>query len=280
MNAIEIRGLTKVYPKFTLESLDLDLPQGCIMGLIGENGAGKSTAIRLMLGNLRRNGGTVKLLGQDIDRAGPALLEDVGVVPDVTGLPDCLTAAEVGKVMSGIFRRWEPETYAGLLKTLDVPTGTRYKALSKGNRAKVRLAVAMSHGAKLLILDEATNGLDPVVRDQVMELIENFTRREDCSVLMSSHIVSDLEKVCDYVAFLHKGKLMLVEEKDVLLSEYGLLRCSAGEMDALDRGAVLHRKDTPYGAEALVRRDGVPEGMSLSPVNIEELFIHMVKEVQ
>ena len=136
------------------------------------------------------------------------------------------------------------------------------------------------HHPKLLLLDEATSGLDPVARDQVVGLLEDFTREEDHAVLMSSHIVSDLEKLCDYIAFLHQGKLMLCEEKDALLDKYGILRCTAEQLDTVDCDTVLHRKDTPYGSEALVLRSAVPEGMQIIPISIEELFVYMVKEEQ
>ena len=280
MNALEIKDLTKSFKGFQLDKLNLTLPQGCIMGLIGENGAGKSTTIKLILQMFRADGGSVQMLGQDALTAGAALREDVGVVPDVVGIPECLTAEQTGKVMSGIFTHWEPETYEGLIRRLNIPKDKRFGDMSRGNKMKLGIAVAMSHGAKLLILDEATSGLDPVVRDEVVEMLGDFTRDENHSVLLSSHIVSDLERLCDYVAFLHKGKLLLCEEKDVLLDEYGILRCTPAEMDALDRSAVLHRKDSAWGSEAVVRRDAVPAGTALSPVSVEELFVHMVKEAQ
>ncbi len=277
MNALEIRGLTKTYPGFKLDSLDLTLPMGCVMGLVGENGAGKSTTIKLILGILRADGGTVSILGKD-GQADALTKEDIGVVLDEVGLPECLKAGQVGKIMAGTYRQWEPDTFEDLVTRLEIPRDTEFGKMSRGNRMKLGIAAAMSHGAKLLLLDEATGGLDPVVRDQVVDMIGEFTRREDRAVLLSSHIVSDLEKICDYIAFLHKGKLMLCREKDELLSEYGIVRCSAGELDAIDAGAVLHRKDTAWGSEAIVRRDAVPEGMAVGAVTIEELFIYMVKE--
>ena len=276
-NALEIRGLTKHFPDFTLDHLDLTLPKGCVMGLVGENGAGKSTTIKLLLGMLRPDGGHITIL----DREGQADVltkEDVGVVLDEVGFPECLTASQVGKVMAGIYRRWESDTYERLLTEMDVPRKTPFGQLSRGNKMKLGIAAAMSHGAKLLLLDEATGGLDPVVRDKVVDMIGDFTRDEDHAVLMSSHIVSDLEKICDYVTFLHRGQLLLCREKDELLSEYGIIRCAPEELNALDPDKVLHRKDTAWGSEAIVSRAAVPEGMTVSPVTIEELFIYMVKE--
>ena len=276
-NALELRGLTKRYPDFTLDGLDLTLPSGCVMGLVGENGAGKSTTIKLLLGLLRPDGGQITILGKD-GQADVLTKEDVGVVLDEVGLPECLTAAKTGKVMASLYRRWDAGTFERLIREMDIPRDTEFGKMSRGNKMKLGIAAAMSHGAKLLILDEATSGLDPVVRDRVVDMIADFTRDEDHAVLMSSHIVSDLEKVCDYIAFLHKGKLLLCREKDELLSEYGIIRCAGEQLDAMDPADVIHRKDTAWGSEAIVRRSAIPEGMTISPVTIEELFIYMVKE--
>ena len=273
MNALEIKNLNKAFPGFQLENLSLSLPSGCIMGLIGENGAGKSTTIRLILEMLKPDSGSIIVLGQErINK------EDVGVVLDEVGIPECLTAKQVGKVMGNIFRSWEPEIYEALLRKLSIPTDKPFKEFSRGMKMKQGIAIAMSHGPKLLILDEATSGLDPVIRDEVVEMFSEFTRDESHSILISSHIVSDLEKLCDYVAFLHKGKLLLCEEKDLLLGTYGIVHCSAEQLNELDPAAVLGRKVNAYGAQAIVRRDAVPTGMSVSPVTIEELFLFMVKE--
>ena len=278
-NALEIRGLTKRFSAFTLDRLDLTLPSGCVMGLVGENGAGKSTTIKLLLGLLRPDGGQITILGKD-GQADALTKEDIGVVLDEVGLPGCLNVAKTGKVMANLYRRWESDTYESLVNRLDIPRNTEFEKMSRGNKMKLGIAIAMSHGAKLLILDEATSGLDPVVRDQVVDMIADFTRDEDHAVLLSSHIVSDLEKVCDYIAFLHKGRLLLCEEKDELLGEYGITHCAPEELEALPDGAVLHRKDTYWGSEAIVKRSVAPEGMGLSPVTIEELFVYMVKEAK
>ncbi len=277
MNALEIRNLTKTYPGFCLDNLNLTLPSGCILGLIGENGAGKTTTIKLILDMLRRDSGTVTILGKDNQDNLRLTKEDVGVVMDSVGLPEWLNARQIGKIMSRIFARWDGECYANLVESLDLPWDKIFKDFSRGMKMKLGIAVALSHQPKLLLLDEPTGGLDPVVRDQVVELFLDFTRQEDHAILISSHIVSDLEKLCDYIAFLHKGKLMLLEEKDRLLEEYGLLHCTAEQLEELDPEAVKSKKVTPYGAEALVLRDGVPEGWNLSTVSIEELFVYMVK---
>lgn len=278
MNALEIKGLRKEYRDFTLDNLDLTLPSGAILGLIGENGAGKSTTIKLILDMIKRDGGTVSLFGRDNRECYPLGREDIGVVLDEAGFSECLTAVELGKIMSGIFRNWDSAAYESLLRRFDLPDKKRFKEFSLGMKKKLAIAVAMSHNAKLLVLDEPTSGLDPVVRDEVVELFSEFTRDETHSVLISSHIVSDLEKLCDYIAFLHKGKLMLCEEKDMLLDEYGILRCSKEELAKLDAASVLGKHETPYGVEALLRRADAPEGAELGKIDIEELFVMMAKE--
>ncbi len=280
MNALEIKNLTKKFPGFTLENLTLTLPMGCVMGLIGENGAGKSTTIKLILDMLRKDSGSITVLGRDNGDNICLTKEDVGVVLDEVGIPECLTAKQVGKVMQYTYRNWDAGEYNRLLKKLSLPKNKPFKDFSRGMKMKLGIAIAMSHGSKLLLLDEATSGLDPVVRDEVVEMFYDFTRDETHSILISSHIVSDLEKLCDYVAFLHNGKLLLCEEKDKLLAEYGIVHCTAEQLKALDSQAVKYKKESPYGIELIVKRDAVPNGLNISPVNIEELFIFMVKEAK
>lgn len=278
MNAIEIKDLCKNYPGFSLDHVNLTLPCGCIMGLVGENGAGKSTTIRLILDMIARDSGTITLLGKDNRENIRLLKEDIGVVLDEVGIPACLNPKQVGKIMANTFRNWEQAVYDSLLEKLAVPPEKPFKDFSKGMKMKLGIAIALSHRPKLLILDEATSGLDPVVRDEVLDLFSEFTREESHAVLISSHIVSDLEKICDYIAFLHRGKLLLCEEKDALKEKYGILRCSKDQLPALPPEAVIGRKETAYGVEAIAARDAVPAGLSLSPIDIEELFIFMVKE--
>ena len=280
MNALEIRGLTKSYPGFTLDGLNLTLPSGCIMGLIGENGAGKSTTIKLILDMIRKDSGTVAILGRDHQQNLQLTKEEIGVVMDDVGIPECLTAKQVGQIMKHTFRTWDEAKYAALTQKLSIPDGKPFKAFSRGMKMKLGIVIALSHGSKLLILDEATSGLDPVVRDEVLDMFMDFTRDENHSILISSHIVSDLEKLCDYVAFLHKGKLLLCEEKDRLLAEYGLIHCTAEELAQLPPEAIRCQKHNPYGVEALVHRSAVPAGVAVSPVSMEELFVFMAKEAR
>lgn len=280
MNALEIKNLTKSFPDFTLDNLNLTLPSGCIMGLIGENGAGKSTTIKLILDMIHKDGGSITILGKDHTNNIELTKEDVGVVMDEVGIPECLTVKQIGNVMKHTFRNWNNAEYARLIEKFALPDKKQFKEFSRGMKMKLGIAIALSHNAKLLILDEATSGLDPVVRDQVVEMFSDFTRDENHSILISSHIVSDLEKLCDYIAFIHKGKLLLCEEKDKLLSEYGLIHCTAEELQRIPFDAIKYKKENPYGVEVMVQRNGVPSGINISPISIEELFVFMVKEAK
>ena len=280
MNALELKNVSKSFSGFCLDNISLALPSGCIMGLIGENGAGKSTTIKLILDMLHKDGGTITILGKDNGKDISLTKEDVGVVMDEVGMPECLTAKQIGKVMKHTFRNWNEAEYARLLQKLSLPDNKPFKDFSRGMKMKLGIVVAMSHGAKLLLLDEPTSGLDPVVRDEVVDMFYDFTRDENHSILISSHIVSDLERLCDYVAFLHKGKLLLCEEKDELLSEYGIIHCTVEQLSALDKEVIKYKKETPYGAEAIVPREDAPDGFKLSPISIEELFVFMVKEAK
>lgn len=280
MNALEIKNLSKSFTGFKLDNLNLTLPSGCIMGIVGENGAGKSTTIKLILDMLHKDSGTITIMGKDNKDNLKLTKEDIGVVMDEVGIPECLTAKQVGKIMRCTFRNWNDDVYATYLQKLSLPTGKPFKKFSRGMKMKLGIAIAMSHNPKLLLLDEATSGLDPVVRDEIVELFNEFTRDENHSILISSHIVSDLEKLCDYVAFLHKGKLLLCEEKDRLLEEYGIIHCTADQLIELDANAIKRKKESAYGVEAIVLRKAVPSSFNITPISIEELFVFMVKEAK
>ena len=279
MNAIELTHIHKSFPGFAIRDLSLTVPSGTICGLVGENGAGKSTTIRLLMNVLRPDGGTARVLGTDV--ASPefrAVKEDVGVVLDEAYYPETLTAVQVGKVMAGTYKRWDQGTYDGYLRRFDLPGKKPFKDFSRGMKMKLAIAVAMSHQPRLLILDEATSGLDPIVRDEVLEIFNDFTREEDHSILISSHIVSDLEKLCDYIAFLHQGRLLFCQEKDRLLEDYGVFVGTAEQAESLLPEAVIGREARDYGGvRALVKRGMVPETLALERPTVEEIILFIVK---
>ena len=278
-NAIEIRGLTKRYKDFALEGLDLDLPYGCVLGLVGENGAGKSTTIRLIMDALERDGGTVTVLGSDNrSREFLDLKEDIGVVLDETFVPEVINAKQMGKIMAGTYKNWDQAAYDGWIRRFELPLDKKFKDYSRGMTMKLGIAAALSHHPRLLLLDEATGGLDPMVREELLEVFADFAAQDGHAVLLSSHIVSDLERICDYIAFLHKGRLVLCEEKDVLLEKYGILKCSKEQLQNIPAGAVHGVRIGNYGAEALVEREAMPRGAVIDRPTLEDIILYMSKE--
>lgn len=276
MNAIELSHVTKHFPGFTLQDLSLTVPSGTICGLVGENGAGKSTTIRLLMGALRPDSGTCTVLGAD--SAAPEFLslkEDIGVVLDEAYFPESLNALQVGGVMAKTYRRWDGKQYQNYLTRFGLPEKKPFKDFSRGMKMKLAIAVALT---RLLVLDEATAGLDPIVRDEVLEIFNEFTREEDHSILISSHILSDLEKLCDYIAFLHQGRLLFCDEKDRLLEEYGIFVGTADQVNSLQDGAVVARENSSFGGvRCLVKRALVPAGWALERPTVEDIVLFLVK---
>jgi len=245
-NAIELNHISKSFGEFSLKNVTLAIPAGTICGLVGENGAGKSTLIRILMGALRPDSGTAAPRG--------------------------------GRVRAAPYRRWEQDTFDAYCRRFALPEKTAFKDYSRGMKMKLTIAVALSHQAQLLVLDEATAGLDPIVRDEILELFNEFTRDETHSVLISSHILSDLEKLCDYIAFLHQGRLLFCEEKDALLEQYGIFNDTAEQAEALMPEAIVSMETTPYGGvRALVRRDLAPVGFQLEKPTIEDIILALVK---
>lgn len=278
MNAIEIKGLEKRYDGFQLGSFDLTLPSGCIMGLVGENGAGKSTTIKLIMNAIGRDAGEISVLGVDNRSAEfRDVKEDIGVVLDEAYFPEVMSARNVGKVMALTYKNWDAAAFEGYLKKFSLAPDKIFKDYSRGMRMKLAIAAALSHGAKLLILDEATSGLDPMARDELLDIFNDFTRDENCSILLSSHIVSDLEKICDYIAFLHRGRLVLCEEKDRLLEEYALIRLTEERLRELPEESIISRRASGYGTEALVLRGGIPAAIPTEHTSLEDIILFLAK---
>ena len=279
MNAIELSHINKSFGDFAIRDLNLTVPSGTICGLVGENGAGKSTTIRLLMGALAADSGTAAVLGTDVSSPEfREVKEDIGVVLDEAYFPESLNAVQVGKIMAATYRQWDQGLYDGYLKRFDLPSSKQFKDFSRGMRMKLAIAVALSHQPKLLVLDEATAGLDPIVRVEVLDIFNEFTREEDHSILISSHILSDLEKLCDYIAFIHKGDLLFCQEKDRLLEEYGIFEDSRENLDCLQPEAIVAREESRYGGvRALIKRDLAPAGFRLEKPTVEDVVLFLVK---
>ena len=281
-NALELRHVIRRLGDFELRDVNLTLPKGCILGLVGENGAGKSTTIRLLTGELRPDSGTVSVL--DAEPGGPdfrSVKERLGVVLDDAWFPEILNARQVGTMMAMTYESWDAELYESYLTRFTLPREKNFKDYSRGMRMKLAIAAALAHRPEVLLLDEATAGLDPIVRDEVLEIFREFSEAEDHAILISSHILSDLEKLCDYIAFLHQGKLLFCQEKDRLLETYGLFVGTRRQAEELAEDAVLAREDSGFGGvRAIVRRDAVPACLPLEKPTVEDIILAMVRKEQ
>ncbi len=250
-NLVEVRGLTKHYNNFTLRQVDLTVPAGAIVGLIGENGAGKTTTIKALLHVIRPDGGTVRLLGGDPRDA--AVRSEVGAVFEDSYFYGGFNARQIDRIMAGIHRRWDSGLFFDYCRRFELEEKKPVKDFSRGMRMKMSLATALSYRPRLLVLDEATSGLDPVVRGELLDLFLEFIQEEDHSILLSSHITADLARVADQIAYIHRGELLFQRDKDELLADTAILRCSERDIDRLPRELVTARRKGPMGSAALVR---------------------------
>ena len=252
-NCIEIKGLCKSYGDFALKNIDLTLPGGSILGLIGENGAGKTTTIKCILNLIRRDAGTITLLGYDNIRDEKPAKQDVGVVLDECFFHDTLRPQDMGRILAPAYQNWDQGLYLSYLNKFQLPEKKFIKEFSRGMKMKLSLAAALAHHPKLLILDEATAGLDPVVRDEILDEFLGFIQDEDHAILISSHITSDLEKVADYIAYIHRGEVALSDSKDNILDSYGRVGCTAAQLESIDPRDVLRVRRGSFGCQALVQ---------------------------
>ena len=273
--ALQLEHVTKKYPGFCLKDVSLALPTGCIMGFIGENGAGKSTTIKAILDLIRIDSGKISVLNRPMCRE---VREELGVVMDESNFPDDLNALDTNAVMKRIYRTWDEARYFDWIKRFSLPCKKRVKEFSRGMRMKLSIAVALSHDSRLLLLDEATSGLDPIARDELLDVLMEFIQDETHSVLISSHIISDLEKICDYITFIHKGRIYFSQAKDALLETYGILKCSKAELARIDQGAIHGVKVNQFGVEALVERSKVRPGLPMDRAGIEDIMVFIVRE--
>ena len=280
-NILEVQGLCKYYGDFHLDHVDLTLPGGTILGLIGENGAGKTTTIKAILGLIHRDGGSVKVFGREVTAGDPACREDIGVVLDESTFHDPLRAPQVGKILAGTYRNWDNTLFDAYLERFQLPRDKKIKEFSKGMKMKLSIAAALAHHPRLLILDEATAGLDPVVRNELLDDFLTFIQDEDHAILLSSHITSDLEKAADYVTYLHRGRVALQGAKDELLDNYGRLVCTRSDLAAVDSALLEGTRVGQFGCEALVKdRQAFHRrypGLTVDPVTLEDIMVFTVR---
>lgn len=249
---LQVENLTKQYPDFKLDHVSFSIPKGTIMGLIGENGAGKSTTINGILDLIQKDEGVVKFWGQELSSDPRNIKENIGVVFDGINFYETLTPAKIGRISAAAYKQWDETAYHKYLTQLQLPPRKEVKTFSRGMKMKLGIAVALSHKPKLLILDEATGGLDPVMRDDMLDLFLDFVQDENHSILMSSHISADLEKVADYITFIHKGNVLFSKQKDELLYHYGIIRCTTAQFDAINKSEILAYRKRDYQWEVLV----------------------------
>lgn len=278
-DALTISGLTKTYKDFVLDGVSFSVPSGSIVGLIGENGAGKSTTISATLGLIQKEAGSVSVLGkEELDNE---IKEQVGVVFDGSNYPEILSPRKLNRVLKNIYQSWDERTFLSLLKKLSLPIDKPIKQYSRGMKMKLAISAALSHNSKLLILDEATSGLDPVIRDDILDILLDFVQDEDHSILISSHITTDLEKIADYIVFIHEGKVVFSKPKDELTEQYGIIKCGAAQFDALDKSDIIVYRKMDYEWQVLISdrtamQKKYPKAM-IVPATIDEIMLLYVK---
>lgn len=279
-NAIEVQNLRKYLHRFQLQDVSFTLPKGTIMGFVGENGAGKTTTIKCILDLLKKDGGKIKLFGKEMHEDELAIKSEIGVVFDDLNFPESLTATKISKFMKKVYSTWDDSYYFELLNKLKVHENKKLNELSRGMKMKLSIAIALAHHPKLLILDEPTSGLDPIVRDEILDLFLDFMQDDEHSILFSSHITSDLEKIADYITFIHEGKILFSESKDTLLYDYAIWRGTKEDFEDLPSESILAIREQSYGLEVLLLRNEVSTAFELSQPTIEEIMLIYVRGVK
>lgn len=277
-NCIELKNVTRVYPQFKLDNISFSVPCGTVMGFIGENGAGKSTTIRAILGLLKKGEGSVTVLGEDANALSAETKERIGVVFDGLTFPESLTAKQLDKVLRGIYRTWDSGAFYGYMARFGLPTNKKLKTFSRGMVMRISIAAALSHHPQLLLLDEPTSGLDPVVRSEILDLFLEFMQDESHSILMSTHITSDLEHIADYICFIHQGKIVFTEDRNEMLEKYRILKCTDEQLSAMDRADVIGMRRGRFSNEVLtLSAEKYPDYTADVPT-IEEIMVYYVKQ--
>lgn len=291
-NAIEVRNLTKKYDDFEINNMCFDIPEGSIVGFIGENGAGKSTTMKAILGLVPPEAGEIRVLDHPVgkDSVDENWREQISVVFDECNFPNELKVKNINIIMKNIYRTWNENLFKEYLQKFELPVNKKVRELSRGMKMKLSIAAALSHDSRLLILDEATSGLDPVVRNEILDIFRGYVEDEKRTIFLSSHITSDIEKVADYIMLIHKGKVLLMESKDKLLYEYGMVKCTKEQADKIPTGIIVGREDGSFGTSVLVRdRQSLKESdfvdryardmqqPAIDRVGIEDILLYIVK---
>lgn len=284
MNALEIKGLSKRFNKFQLVDITINIPCGSIMGLIGENGAGKSTIINCILDLVEKDQGEIRIFDQEMTMNNLTIRESIGVVFDVSDTYDNYTLKQIDSILKGVYKQWDSSLFHKLHQQFQLPEKKLMKEYSRGMKMKTAIAIALSHKPKLLILDEATSGLDPVMRDEILDIFLDFVQDEEHAILLSSHISTDLEKVADYITFIHEGKQILSTSKDELIYQYGIMKCRNDLFDQVDSEDILRYRKHPYEVEILVRNREVMEkkypNNIVDPAKLDNIMLLYVKGEQ
>ena len=274
---LSIRGLSKRYMNFSVEDVTFNVPDGTVVGLIGENGAGKCTIIKSVLGAVHPDGGEILVDGMSLDKLDRSGRHKISFVLDDMGLPMELTLSMLDKVLSNIFEKWDSAKFKSLVQKFGLPEKKMLREFSKGMKMKATIAVALSYESNLLILDEPTSGLDPVVRDDILEMIYDYNRQNGRAALISSHITTDLEKICDYIVYIHGGKVIFNEEKDELLSRYAIYSTDEKQLAELDKTAVVKVLHRDYGVDILASKEKMPRDFEYRPVSLDDIMLFYSK---
>lgn len=279
--AITLRNLNKNYPDFKLNNINLDVPKGCIMGLIGENGAGKSTIINLLLNEIKEESGSICINGLDLKEHEKEIKQDIGVIFDECNFIETFKVKNLNVILSNIYKNWDTDYYYELIRRFSLPENKKIKAFSKGMKMKLNFACTLAHRPNLLILDEATSGLDPIMRDEILLLLQEFIQDENHSVLLSSHITTDLEKIADYITFLHNGQILFSKTKDELLYSHGILRCGQEVFSSLHKEDMVAYRKEDYEWKVLVEnreliRKKYPNAI-IDQATIDEIMLFHIK---
>jgi len=283
-SAIVIKNLVKSYGSFTLGPINLEIPSGCIIGLIGENGAGKTTLIKALLSIVKCDVGSISVFGMDVKKDDMTIKKDIGVVLDNSFFPELLSPNDIDSVMKSTYKSWDSELYYGYLEKFGLKPNKMIKTFSKGMRKKLEIATSLSHHPKLLILDEPTVGLDPVVRSEILDIFMDFIKDEEHTILFSTHITSDLEHIADKILFLNEGQIILDKTRDEILDEYGVLKCSIEEFKEVDKKDIISYKKNRYDYEILVENKAKMarkyKKFIIDKITLEELMVLMIKGVK